>query len=90
MAGVVLLESLFSRTQSVRRSKRASRKIKAIQLDNTASMFTINATNGTLSLVAAVATGSAASRLAIDPSGHFAYVANENGASVSIYTLKKQ
>jgi 6-phosphogluconolactonase len=58
------------------------------RLDNTVSMFTINATNGTLTLVATVATGSQPFRMAIDPSGHFAYVANENGASVSIYTLK--
>jgi 6-phosphogluconolactonase len=58
------------------------------RLDNTVSMFTINATDGTLTLVATVATGSQPFRIAIDPSGHFAYVANENGASVSIYTLK--
>jgi 6-phosphogluconolactonase (cycloisomerase 2 family) len=58
------------------------------RLDNTVSMFTTNATNGTLTLVASVATGSQPFRIAIDLSGHFAHVANENGASVSIYTLK--
>ena len=57
------------------------------RLDNTVSLFTINAGNGTLTLVATVATGSEPFRMAIDSSGHFAYVANENGASVSIYTL---
>ena len=58
------------------------------RLDNTVSMFTINATSGTLSLPATPATGSEPFRIAIDPSGHFAYVANENGASVSIYALE--
>jgi len=57
------------------------------RVDNTVSMFTINATNGTLILVPTVATGSEPFRIAIDPSGHFAYAANENGASVSVYTL---
>ena len=58
------------------------------RLDKTVSIFTINAGNGTLTLVATVATGSEPFRIAIDSSGHFAYVANENGGSVSIYTLK--
>jgi len=38
---------------------------------------------------ATIATGAQPWRIAIDPSGKFAYVGNQNGASVSIYTINK-
>jgi hypothetical protein len=52
------------------------------RLDNTVSILTINATNGALTLVASVATGSELFRIAIDLSGHLAsYNLKSNGTS---------
>jgi hypothetical protein len=110
MVVTVLLESLSTRTPSVRRSKRAKRRnpISFIwrrsyphsggafayvvnRLDNTVSILTINATNGALTLVASVATGSELFRIAIDLSGHLAsYNLKSNGTSTAAGTAATQ
>jgi len=54
-------------------------------------MFTIDSTTGNLTTntPATIATGAQPFRIIVEPSGKFAYVTNQNGASVSIYTLNK-
>jgi DNA-binding beta-propeller fold protein YncE len=63
------------------------------RLDNTVSMFTIDASTGnlTLNLTAAnptgtIATGTEPFRINFDPTGKFVYVTNEQSAA-SIYTV---
>ena len=63
------------------------------RLDNTVSMYTINQSNGTLSLNATannpnalIGTGVEPFRMDFDPTGKFAYVTNEGGA-LSIFTV---
>jgi DNA-binding beta-propeller fold protein YncE len=61
------------------------------RLDNTVSILTINATNGTLTLVDSVATGSEPFRIAIDLSGQFAsYNLKSNGTLTAAGTAATQ
>jgi 6-phosphogluconolactonase (cycloisomerase 2 family) len=54
----------------------------------TVSVYSVNATNGTLTPVgAAVTAGAGANFVAIDPSGKYAYVANLNGNSISQFNI---
>ncbi len=53
------------------------------------SMFTINAATGALTAIApgTIAAGLHSGSLAVDPSGRFAYVANEDSFNVSMFTI---
>src|SRR6202023_734079 len=57
--------------------------------DNTVSGYTINPTTGALTLIAAspFAAGNTPVFVAVDPSGKFAYVANNGDNTVSGYTI---
>jgi 6-phosphogluconolactonase len=57
------------------------------RIDNSVSMFKIDAATGNLTPNGTIATGSQPFRLTFDPSGKFLYVANEDSAP-SIYSLK--
>jgi 6-phosphogluconolactonase (cycloisomerase 2 family) len=52
-------------------------------------MFTIDSGTGNLTpnTPATIATGAQPWRIAVDPSGKFVYVGNQNSAMVSIYTI---
>ena len=50
-------------------------------------MYMVNASTGNLTPNGTIATGLQPFRMVVDASGNFAYVANENPGSVSIYTL---
>jgi YVTN family beta-propeller protein len=50
-------------------------------------MYTINATNGALTSIGTIATGTDPASVAVDPSGNFAYVTNSNSNDVSMYTI---
>jgi 6-phosphogluconolactonase (cycloisomerase 2 family) len=52
-------------------------------------VYAINASNGTLTRVGttATATGTTPVKMAIDPTGKFAYVANNGSGNVSAYTI---
>ena len=59
---------------------------------NNVSMYTIDSTTGALTLMGAIAAGNGPDSVAVDPSGKFVYVTNENessgpAGSVSMYTL---
>src|ERR1700678_3045175 len=59
---------------------------------NNVSMYTIDSTTGALTLMGAIAAGDGPDSVAVDPSGKFVYVTNENesfgpAGSVSMYTL---
>jgi YVTN family beta-propeller protein len=54
------------------------------------AMYTINATTGALTSIGTIAAGTDPASIAMDPSGKFAYVANENAGSagnVSMYAI---
>ncbi len=51
------------------------------------SMYTINASTGTLTSIGIIDAGLFPTSVAIDPSGKFAYVANEGSNSISMYTI---
>jgi YVTN family beta-propeller protein len=51
------------------------------------SMYTINATTGTLASIGTIAAGTAPGSMAVDPVGRFAYVANSGSNDVSMYTI---
>ncbi len=51
------------------------------------SMYTINATTGALTSIGTIAAGLSPTRIAIDPSGKFAYVTNPGSNDVSMYTI---
>jgi 6-phosphogluconolactonase (cycloisomerase 2 family) len=56
--------------------------------DNTVSSFSINATNGALTLINwTVPTGNGPSDIKIDPSNQFAYVVNSGDGTISMYTV---
>ncbi len=54
---------------------------------NTISMYTIDATTGALTSAGAIAAGTLPKSVAVDPSGRFAYVANNFSNNVSMYTI---
>ncbi len=59
---------------------------------STVTIFTINGTTGALTSVGTIAAGTGPDSVAVDPSGKFVYVANENDTSggagnVSMYTI---
>jgi 6-phosphogluconolactonase (cycloisomerase 2 family) len=51
------------------------------------SMYTINATTGALTSIGTIAAGTLPKSVAVDPSGKFAYVANNFSNSISMYTV---
>ena len=54
---------------------------------NNVSMYTINATTGSLTQIGAIAAGTSPSSIAIHPSGKFVYVTNSGSNDVSMYTI---
>jgi 6-phosphogluconolactonase (cycloisomerase 2 family) len=54
---------------------------------NTISMYTIDATTGALTFTGTIAAGTLPKSVAVDPSGKFAYVANNFSNSISMYTI---
>ena len=50
-------------------------------------MYSINATNGALTSIGTIATGTNPVSVAVDPAGKFAYVANSNSNDVSMYAI---
>jgi 6-phosphogluconolactonase (cycloisomerase 2 family) len=58
-------------------------------MDNTISMYTIDASSGNLlpNSPATISAGSEPWRDVVDPSGKFVYVVDENDATVSIFTI---
>ncbi len=58
---------------------------------STVSGFSVDATNGTLTLIAGspFAAGNRPVSIAVDPTGTYAYVANQTGATVSAYTIDR-
>ena len=56
--------------------------------DNTVSTFTVNIGTGALTaLGVATSTGTLPRAIAVDPLGKFAYVANQDSADISVYTI---
>jgi 6-phosphogluconolactonase (cycloisomerase 2 family) len=55
----------------------------------TISVYTINQITGALTAGTAVAAGTAPYSVTVDPSGKFAYVANEGSANISVYTINQ-
>jgi YVTN family beta-propeller protein len=54
---------------------------------NAISMYTIDATTGALTSTGTIAAGTLPKSMAVDPSGKFAYVANNFSNSISMYTI---
>ena len=54
---------------------------------NDVSMYTINSTTGSLTLIGMIAAGLSPSSIAIHPSGKFAYVTNSGSNDVSMYSI---
>ncbi|MFZ3091342.1 MAG: beta-propeller fold lactonase family protein [Nitrospirota bacterium] len=52
-------------------------------------MYTINQTTGALTAGTAVAAGTYPRSVTVDPSGKFAYAANENSSDISVYTINQ-
>ncbi len=55
--------------------------------DNTISIFTINLTDGTLTMAGTVATGNSPQQVMLDLTAHYAYATNLNDNSITIYTV---
>jgi 6-phosphogluconolactonase (cycloisomerase 2 family) len=51
------------------------------------SMYTIDATTGTLAFIGMIATAGRANSVAVDPSGRFAYVANSGSNDISMFSI---
>jgi DNA-binding beta-propeller fold protein YncE len=54
---------------------------------NDVSMYAINSTSGSLTLIGMVAAGLSPTSIAIHPSGQFAYVTNSGSNDVSMYSI---
>jgi 6-phosphogluconolactonase len=54
---------------------------------NDVSMYTIDATTGSLTLIGTIAAEQSPTSIAIHPSGKFAYVTNSGSNNVSMYSI---
>ena len=59
----------------------------ANSVDNTVSIYTVNAATGQLRANGYVAAGTGPQSVTVDPSGKFVFVANSGSANVSVYTI---
>jgi hypothetical protein len=61
----------------------------ANRLDNTISIYTVNASTGQLHHNGYVAAGTNPRSVTVDPSGRFAYAANEGSNTISVYSINQ-